>query len=260
MKRPLPLVIAVAVLAVSAAYWYFALRAPAPVEAPEESARVPAAPAAPEPTVVAPAGPAAPLPGLDESDAAIDEWLFGLVGREVVERFMVREGMARKIVATVDNLPRKKVDLRVRAIRPLPGAFTFERDGEEMQLGPSSWSRYDALAASVVAIDPGRAADLYVRVYPLLQQSYEELGDPGHQFHARALEAIDDLLAAPVPETPPRLVQPHVLYEFADPGLESRSAGQKIMLRIGPAHATLVREWLKGFRREIVARSTAPAG
>jgi hypothetical protein len=209
---------------------------------------------------VPPPGPAAPLPCLDESDAALDEWLYALAGRDAIERFMVRQAIARRIVATVDNLPRKKVDLAVRAIRPLPGAFAFERDGESMRLGPSTWSRYDALAAAIGAIDPGRAADLYVRVYPLLQQAYEELGYPGRQFHARVLEALDDLLAAPVPDSPPELVQPHVLYEFADPDLEERSAGQKVMLRIGPAHETLIREQLRAFRAAIVARSTAPAG
>ena len=48
---------------------------------------------------------------------------------------------------------------------------------------------------------------------------------------------IDHLLATPEIEGPIRLVQPKVLYEFADPELEARSAGQKLLLRMGAANA-----------------------
>jgi hypothetical protein len=46
-----------------------------------------------------------------------------------------------------------------------------------------------------------------------------------------------------------------VLYEFADPDLETRSAGQKIMLRMGPENAARVKAKLWQLRREILAAS-----
>ena len=127
-------------------------------------------------------------------------------------------------------------------------------------LGPATYSRYEPFMRVVDAADPEGLADLYVRLYPLLQQAYEELGYPERQFHVRLLEAIDDMLAAPEIEGPVPLVRPHVLYEFADKALEARSAGQKALLRIGPQHAARLKEKLTAFRADIVARSTAGPG
>ena len=255
MKKALPRVAAVVVvLAVAAAAYVFYLREPAPEPAPPPVVAEPAAPL-PEPTVVSPSTDV-PLPGLDDSDASVREWLSDAIGRDAVERFLVRDSVVRKLVATVDNLPRKKLDVRVRAVRPFEGLFPVERAGEDMFLGPVTYARYEPFMQIVRVIDPDKVADLYVRVYPLLQQAYEELGYPGRQFHVRVLEAIDDALAAPEIEKPIRLVQPHVFYEFADADLEARSAGQKILMRIGPQHEAVIKEKLTAFRAAIVARST----
>jgi hypothetical protein len=42
-----------------------------------------------------------------------------------------------------------------------------------------------------------------------------------------------------------------VRYEFTDPALESLSAGQKIMVRIGATHERRLKAWLSGFRQAI---------
>jgi len=63
--------------------------------------------------------------------------------------------------------------------------------------------------------------------------------------------AIDDLLAAPEVKAPLRLIQPKVMYEYADPELEARSAGQKIMMRIGHANAALIKQKLRAIRAEL---------
>ena len=65
-------------------------------------------------------------------------------------------------------------------------------------------------------------------------------------------------LAAPELDTPPALVRPKVVYEFGDTDLETRSAGQKIMLRIGRDNAARVKAKLWEIRREILAASKRP--
>ena len=42
-------------------------------------------------------------------------------------------------------------------------------------------------------------------------------------------------------------------YEFADPTLEARSAGQKIMLRMGRDHAITVKAKLREIRRLVAS-------
>jgi flagellar biosynthesis/type III secretory pathway protein FliH len=92
---------------------------------------------------------------------------------------------------------------------------------------------------------------LYVRLYPLFQQAYEELGNLDGYFNDRVIEVIDDLLATPEIIGPIALTQPHVMFEFADAELESRSTGQKLLLRMGPENAARVKAKLREFRERI---------
>jgi hypothetical protein len=93
---------------------------------------------------------------------------------------------------------------------------------------------------------------VYERLYPLFQQAYEDLGYPGKYFNDRLVETIDDMLQAPEVAAPIQLVQPKVFWEYADASLESRSAGQKLLIRMGPANARLIKAKLRDFRAEIV--------
>jgi hypothetical protein len=103
-------------------------------------------------------------------------------------------------------------------------------------------------------MDTGKLVALYVRLYPLFQQAYRDLGYPDRYFNDRLVEVIDHLLATPSVPGPIKLAQPHVLYEFADPALEARSAGQKILIRIGPDNAARVKAKLRELRRQVTGR------
>jgi hypothetical protein len=61
------------------------------------------------------------------------------------------------------------------------------------------------------------------------------------------------LLATPEVEEPIALVQPNVLYQYKDPALERLSSGQKILLRMGPEHAEIVKTKLREIRAELTA-------
>src|SRR2546430_13751137 len=68
------------------------------------------------------------------------------------------------------------------------------------------------------------------------------------------VEVIDQLLQAPEVSAPIKLVQPKVFYEYADADLESRSAGQKLLIRMGAANARAIKAKLREFRAEIVKK------
>ena len=63
--------------------------------------------------------------------------------------------------------------------------------------------------------------------------------------------SVDHLLQAPEVPAPIQVVQPKVFYEYADPNLESRSAGQKLLIRMGPANARIIKAKLRELRAEI---------
>ena len=76
------------------------------------------------------------------------------------------------------------------------------------------------------------------------------------------LDVIDHLLATPDLAGPVRLTlpkvegsikldRPWVLYEFADPELEARSAGQKILLRMGFDNEARLKVKLRDLRSKL---------
>lgn len=257
-------VLAVFVLgAAGGAWWWWQGRMPpaaptAQQAAPEQPAAEAAAPpAVGHPIETAPAAlaadDAAPLPALAESDSALRAAIGGLVGEQALVDFFQMTGIAAKFVATVDNLPRSKVATKILPVRGPGGALLVEGDGEARVIGAGNAGRYAAHLALLEMVDSRRAGAQYVRFYPLLQQAYRELGYPQGNFNDRMVAVIDHLLATPAVEGPVRLVQPKVLYEFADPDLEARSAGQKLLLRMGTANAERVKGKLREFRRQITA-------
>jgi hypothetical protein len=264
--------IAIALIAgVAAAYAWLQLRGPLGWTLPEET---PAAQAAAEPAP-APApqpAPAAPevrhplpapepqpaaraLPSLEMSDSMARGSLADLVGRKAFAEVFLPVHLVRRIVATVDNLPRETAPQRMIPLKAVPGAFVTAGSGEEATLDAANFARYAPYVRVLESVDARALVSSYVRAYPLFQKAYRELGYPGGHFNDRLMEAIDDMLAAPEVEGPIRLMRPKVLYEFADPDLETRSAGQKILIRMGSANAARVKAKLREIRRELIAAS-----
>jgi hypothetical protein len=267
MNRNTVLIAAAAAVLAGAGGWYAWQRnrvevVPEPeVPAAAESAPLEEAPVIEHPLTepaAEEASAAAPLPSLADSDLPLITALTEVAGADGVAAWLVPEGVVRRFVATVDNLPRSAVAEKTRPLRAVPGAFVVERSmtdassGEErIAISPENAGRYDAGVAALQAMDMRQVAALYRRFYPLFQQSYEDLGYPGRYFNDRVVGVIDHLLQTPVPDTPPLLVQPKAMYEYADASLEARSAGQKLLIRMGPEHAAAVKAQLTALRAEI---------
>lgn len=262
MKPALTLIALVVVIVVVAAvglHQWRNTRPEVPTAPPVVAA--PSPPAAPEPPRIAfpvPESPARPaLPALADSDPLVNETLAATFGREAATRFFYPDGLVRRFVATIDNLPRKTTAIRLMPVKPMPGAFVVTADGDALHVGADNALRYRPYLLVMEAVDAKRLVAAYVQLYPLFQAAYQELGYPTGYFNDRLVQAIDDLLATPNVAAP-RLVQPKVLYQFADADLEERSAGQKIVLRIGTANAARVKDKLKAIRRELTGQLARP--
>lgn len=204
-----------------------------------------------------------PLPPVQSSDELLAKALQPLVGSEQWRFIFIPEMIVRHIVATVDNLPRQEVSTKVWPVRPAGSWLQTEGSGDDLHIAASNAQRYARYVELVQKIDIAKLAEVYRKYYPLFQRAYVDLGYPDGYFNDRLVVAIDDMLAAPEPAEPPQLVQNKVLYQYADADLESRSAGQKIMLRIGVDNERIVKQKLRALRAAITktppAPSTAPA-
>jgi hypothetical protein len=247
---------------------------PAPPAQPEPRAEVPPAPEPPPPAPAepqvqhpietaqqqlgteqtAPPGKEAPAFALDESDNEMREALVTLFGAQAPAQFFYVNDLVRRIVVTVDNLPRRQVTTRLSPMKPPSGAFVTQGAAGEVYLSPENYARYAPYVRLLQSADPKQIAAVYVRLYPLFQQAYQELGYPKGYFNDRLVEVIDHLLAAPNVTGPIRLVQPRVLYQFQDPQLESLSAGEKLMIRMGSENAAKVKSALLGIRQAVTGQ------
>lgn len=193
--------------------------------------------------------PVLPLPALDASDPDMRATLSGLFDRQTLETLFNLDRIIRRVVMTVDNLPRSKLSMRHAINQPTSGPFLTLGEDDNRVLDPANFSRYTPFVRVAEAIDSDEMVSLYVRFYPLFQQAYEELGYPSAYFNDRLVEVIDHLLAAPNVSGPIQLRQPHIFYTFADPELEALSAGQKLLIRVGPANAARLKAKLRELRK-----------
>ncbi|MDM0041663.1 DUF3014 domain-containing protein [Variovorax sp. J22G21] len=262
----------VVVAVAAAAWWWYSTQrqAPAPAVAPP-AASAPPTDGTPPPTAPVASGPQFPIdapadtsPPAD-ADAQVAQALAALLGQPAVASFLQIDGFARRLVATVDSLPREQAAARMWPVQPTPKRFATTGEGADPQrISPDNASRYAPFVAFVDKVDTAKAVAVYIQLYPRFQQAYEELGYPKRYFNDRLVAVIDHLLQAPEPAGPLQVkltevkgeipsAQPWTRYEFADPQLEALSAGQKMLVRMGPANEKRLKAKLIEFRAGVVA-------
>jgi hypothetical protein len=199
------------------------------------------------------------LPALDDSDAHIRNALLGILGKRA-PFFITFDGFARRFVSTVDNLAKEQASPQMWPVIPTAGQFEAEVRADGTAVTAHNATRYAAFVRFVEMIDARKATAMYLRLYPLFQQAYEELGNPDKYFNDRVVAVIDHLLATPERSGPIRVKlvevkgapqRPGRLFQFEDPKDEARSAGQKILLRIGPDNAARLKAKLREARTQI---------
>lgn len=239
--------------------------APAVIPTPPPAATV--VPTIRHPVPLPPSQPRGAQPSLDNSDAYLDKALIDLLGRKAVRSFLGLDGIVRRIVATVDNLATDNAPAERWPVHQTAGSFDTEvRDGG-IVIGVQNADRYATFVRFVEGIDTRRAVALYVRLYPLFQQAYEDLGYPSKYFNDRLIDVIANLLATPAVAGPIKVRRFEIdgaaprnggLYLFEDPALEASSAGQKILLRMGRENATKLMAKLAEVRRELASDEITP--
>jgi hypothetical protein len=254
---------AAALVLIAAGTWWWWWHRPAHAAltvAPPAAAT--ATPAVDEPAVKypvdAPVTPPAPSP-IDLSAALND-----LLGAKTVLALFRNDDLAHRITATIDNLGQSYAPTALWPVNPAGGRFTTERVNDADVIGAGNAARYTPYVSLFESIDLTLTMKSYVQFYPQLQQAYEKLGYPKRYFNDRLVEVIDQLLATPEPGDSPRVhlppidpsvqpARPWVLYEYDDPALQSLSAGQKVLLRMGTANERRVKAKLTELRRLVTA-------
>lgn len=268
-RQWLALVTVLALLAIGVYFWL----QPAPPQALPPIAVVSSPAIAPAPAIEAPqpainyllqAPPGVTeLPPIAQAGDFVKERITELFGAKTVLTYLQIDNFVRRVVATVDNLPRSLAPPSRWPIHPTPGRFSVEAGNGGSVISATNAARYAPFVALVESVDSGRAVTLYRRLYPLFQSAYESLGYPGKYFNDRLVAVIDLLLATPEPagalqvevpviKGPLKPTRPWVLYRFSDPALEGLASGQKMLLRVGSENQKRLKSKLAEIRKLIV--------
>ncbi len=253
----------VLLLAVFAAYkfWTDNHPAPAPVQlAKTTPTLLPAAPVS-APVATPPKSPAVetipaqpPLPHLANSDSFVVDALSGLLENKSLMKLFYSERVIRKIVVSIVDLTQQHVPVKVMPFKAPSRHFLADNADGNLTMSSENTARYTPYVKLAEAVDAKKLIELYVRLYPLFQQAYEEVGYPKKNFNDRLTETLDDLLDTPDVKGPIKLVQPTYYYLFADSELEDISIGQKIMLRLGNKNLDIIRAKLTEIKKELELR------
>jgi hypothetical protein len=275
------ILIIIAILAVAAlAYYFYDMRSPlnqvevlppAVITQPEpiQPSRIEPLDATPtaEPPVVADdsdesVGEPVPALTLEQSDPVVLESINELVGEATVMQQVVAENIIPRLVATIDALTARQLSPNHLPLQPPAGALEVTEDTHpenprttaegdpvrEYILDPVNTRRYASYVELLESVATADLIDQYREFQPLFQQAFTDLGYPNGDFNTRLLEVVDHLLETPDVSEPVRLIKPEAYYLFADPRLESLSAGQKLFIRMGSSNARRVKDKLREFR------------
>jgi Protein of unknown function (DUF3014) len=245
-------VIALVIAAGAAGYFAFIWRQPAP-PAQTVGARSAAAATSASPPLGG-KGDAITLPPLDQSDTLVRTLVQALTESPAVMAWLPTTGLIRNFTVVVANIADGATPAKhVKVLRPAAPFRTVARGGGTAA-DPRSYDRYNAIADAVASIDAGGAAKLYATLKPRIEDAHRDLGTPD-PFDRTLERAIVALLSTPPIDGSERLKPKGIGYGYADERLESLTAAQKQLLRVGPRNGRVIKAKL----REIAIALGIPA-
>lgn len=230
-------------------------RAPAPVVAVEPDAGVDAGPA---------------HVSLDEGEALLKRLGATWSPEELWKQWLSTNGLLRLVVGAVSLAADGQSPRPMLPFLSVPGEFSVRELGKPVPKLPRraprrppntkvrlfvderSYERYDALARVVSTVSPELAGRSYAELRPYLEAAYQEIGRPGTHFDDALARAIAPLLVVEFPTGEVELLPHGVVYAFKDPALESLTAPQKHLLRMGPKNGRAVQDGLRSFAQAAV--------
>ncbi|PHR81435.1 MAG: hypothetical protein COA59_15700 [Colwellia sp.] len=196
-----------------------------------------------------------PLPLLDNSDDWLKLKLPEITWRKELLKLIIDEDMVRRFVVFTDNFAQGIVAYEHSPfIRPNI-KFTPEMDSvsfqeiiekpEQSSSNPSvsvkqnvwQWSenssrRFSLYVDLLRSMDSENLVQWYSEIKPLIDEAYNELGYED-DFTNTLQDAITRVLDMELPKSSMALIQPSVMYKFADPELEALPDSDKLLLRLG---------------------------
>lgn len=195
------------------------------------------------------------LPTLAKSDKFVYEALSALMSNRTLMKLVVNERIIRNIVVTTINLTQLRAPRKDSPFTPPAGNFLTVDTAGKLTTSPENELRYTQYVKFAEAVDAKKLIDLYIRLYPLLQEEYKNQGYSTKSFNDLVIDTLDDLLETPDISQLIVLIQPIYFFLFSDTEIEDQSVGQKIMLRLGYKNRNIVKSKLREIKKQLQLHS-----
>lgn len=208
------------------------------------------------------AGPAAastaPLPALGQSDASVMQALTLMMPDSQLGKLLVSKAIIPRAVATINALPNRQLTQNILPVHSPKGTFQVTQNADATTMDSRNAERYADYMQVVEHVDAHALVGWYKQHYPWFEQAYRNLGYAKGHFNDRLVFVIGQLLATPDVSAPVALKPYKSMYVFTDPAYESLTAGQKMLIRSGPANEARIKTKLHQIRQLLVGQE-APA-
>ena len=206
----------------------------------------------------------ASLPSLDESDEWLKVKLPEITWRKELLTLIIDEDMIRRFVVFTDNFSQGIVAYEhspfiLPNVKFLPetDSVSFQTVNQDkassegaLQVKQNVWKwnegsskRFSLYIDLLRSMDSENLVQWYFDVKPLIDEAYSELGYED-DFTNTLQDAITRVLDMELPKSSMALIQPSVMYKFANPQLEALSDSDKLLLRLGKDNLLVIKSVL----------------
>ena len=185
------------------------------------------------------------LPPLDASDALVRTLVQALSESPAIMAWLPTNGNIRNFTVVVANIADGVTPAKHLSVLRPSARFRIVDNAGRSYTDPRGYGRYTAIADAVASVDPAGAARLYATLKPRIEEAHRELGSADMSFDTTLERAIVALLKTPILENPIPLKPKGIGYAYVDERLESLTAAQKQLLRMGPRNVGIIKRGLR---------------
>ncbi|NQY86593.1 MAG: DUF3014 domain-containing protein [Colwellia sp.] len=206
------------------------------------------------------------LPLLDDSDDWLKIKLPEITWRKELLKLIIDEDMIRRFVVFTDNfaqgiiayehspfiLPNTKFTPDIDSVSFQNIVYQPEQNTSQSSLpvkqnvwqwNENSSRRFSLYVDLLRSMDSENLVQWYSEIKPLIDEAYSELGYED-DFTNTLQDAITRVLDMELPKSSMALIQPSVMYKFADPELEALPDTDKLLLRLGKGNLLVMKSVL----------------
>lgn len=203
-----------------------------------------------------------PLPLLDNSDDWLKLKLPEITWRKELLKLIIDDDMIRRFVVFTDNfaqgiiayehspfiLPNAKFTPKMdsvsfQKIEQTASGSSIPVKQNVWQWNESSSRRFSLYVDLLRSMDSESLVQWYSELKPLINEAYSELGYED-DFTNTLQDAITRVLDMELPKSSMALIQPSVMYRFADAELEALPDTDKLLLRLGKENLLVMKSVL----------------